>query len=155
MPLFSSFSFSLQQIWTDLRDLLVKFSQFGNLDQCGLIQTYCRHYVGNIYCILTFCVWCPSEKIMTGVSGHISAYVKVINVFHNVNSILNTVTNIHPKCGILLKVSNVFRNENLVIFTVINIHSIRKSTKNRNSETRWKVTENSKLKQVKRQKSSW
>ena len=91
---------------------------------------------------------------MTGVSGHISAYVKVINVFHNVNSILNTVTNIRPKCGTLLKVSNVFRNENLVIFTVINIHGIRKSTKNRNSETRWKVTENSKLKQVKRQKSS-
>ena len=43
------------------------------------------------------------------------------------------------------KVANVFRSENLASFTVASIHRIRKSTKNRNSETRWKVTEDSRL----------
>ena len=45
----------------------------------------------------------PSEKIiMTEVSGHMSELVNVINVFHDVNLVLYTVTNIHPKVGILL-----------------------------------------------------
>ena len=61
--------------------------------------------------------------------------------------------------GILLKVINVFRSENLALFTVTSSHCIRKSTKknNRNSETKWnpkwKATENSRLKPVKRQRN--
>ena len=51
---------------------------------------------------------------------------------------------------ILLKVINIFRSEKLALFAVTSIHSIRKSRKNRNSETtwnpRWKATENSGLK---------
>ena len=35
--------------------------------------------------------------------------------------------------------------ENLALFKVASIHRIRKSTKNRNSETRWKLTEDSRL----------
>ena len=72
---------------------------------------------------------------MVEVSGPISKHVNAINVFHYVNSILYTLTNIHPKAGILPKVSNVFRSENLALFTVTSIHNIRKSTKNRNSKT--------------------
>ena len=49
--------------------------------------------------------------------------------------------------GILLNIINVFRRENLALFTVTRIHCIRKSTKNRNSETgwnpEWKAAENS------------
>ena len=44
-----SFSFSLQQISTDWRKLLVKFSTFVKLDECGLIQTHwktlCEKYL--------------------------------------------------------------------------------------------------------------
>ena len=39
---------------------------------------------------------------------------------------------IHSKAGI-------FRSENIVLSTVTSIHNIRKSTKYRNSETRWKA----------------
>ena len=48
--------------------------------------------------------------------------------------------------AILAKGSNIFRRENLVLFTVTSIHNIWKSTKNKNSEARWKVTDNSRLK---------
>ena len=68
---------------------------------------------------------------MAEVSRHTSEPVNAINIFHNVNSILYTA---HPMMAkILLKVINVFRGECLALFTVT---SIRKSTKNRNSETR-------------------
>ena len=39
LPLFSSISLSLQQIWTDRRKLLVEFSRF-KLDECGFIQIH-------------------------------------------------------------------------------------------------------------------
>ena len=48
--------------------------------------------------------------------------------------------------AILAKVSNIFRSEKLALFTVTSIHNIWKSTKNKNSEARWKVTDNSRLK---------
>ena len=97
---------------------------------------------------------CASEKIiMAEVSEHISEHVNVINIFRDANSILQKITNIHPKVGILLKVINVFHSENKALFTVTSIHSIQKSTKNRNSETRSKATENSRLKQVKRERN--
>ena len=32
-------------------------------------------------------------------------------------------------------------SENLALFTITSIHNVRKSTKHRNSETRWKVTD--------------
>ena len=78
-----------------------------------------------------------SEKIiMTEVSQHIREHMNASNVFHDVNSTLYTMTSINTKARILLKVSNVFRSKDLVLFTVTSIHSIRKSTKNRNAETR-------------------
>ena len=59
--------------------------------------------------------------------------------------------------GVLLKVINVFCSENLALFMVTSIYRIRKSTKRRNSKTgwnpKWKATENSKLKQVKRHRN--
>ena len=77
---------------------------------------------------------CASEKIiMAEGSGHISEYVNVTNVFHGVNSFFYTV---HPMARILLEVVNVFRSENLPLFTLTSIQSIRKSTKNKNYETR-------------------
>ena len=48
--------------------------------------------------------------------------------------------------AILAKGSNIFRRENLVLCTVTSIHNIWKSTKNKNSEARWKVIDNSRLK---------
>ena len=38
---------------------------------------------------------------MAELSRHISEHVNVINVFHDVNSILYTVTNTHPDTGII------------------------------------------------------
>ena len=35
--------FSLQQIWTDSRKMLIKFSTFVKLDECGSIRTYWRN----------------------------------------------------------------------------------------------------------------
>lgn len=43
-------------------------------------------------------------------------------VFHYVNSVLYTVTNIHPKARILLKAINVFSSENFALFMVTGIH---------------------------------
>ena len=83
---------------------------------------------------------CVSEKIILAeVSEYIRQHVNVINVVHTINSILYTVTSIEPKPGILLKVIKVFHSRNLALFIVTNIHSTRRSAKNRNSETRWKV----------------
>ena len=83
---------------------------------------------------------CVSEKIILAeVSEYIRQHVNVINIVHKINSILYTVTSIEPKTGILLKVINVFHSRNLALFIVTNIHSTRRSAKNRNSETRWKV----------------
>ena len=62
------------------------------------------------------------EIVMAEVSRHISVHVNVINVFHDVNSVLHTVTSIHPKVDILLKVSNPFCSEELALFTVTSIH---------------------------------
>ena len=36
----SSFSFSLQKIWTDSPKLVAKFLLFDKLGECGLIQTH-------------------------------------------------------------------------------------------------------------------
>ena len=71
---------------------------------------------------------------MVGVSRHISEHVNVINNFHDVNSFLHTT---HPITRILLKILNVLRGKNEALFMVSSIHSIGKSTKNRNSGTRW------------------
>ena len=43
------------------------------------------------------------------------------------------------------KTINVFRSENLALFTVARIYRIRNSKISRNFETRWKVTEDSRL----------
>ena len=95
---------------------------------------------------------CASEKKNHGRSKQ--AYKWASDVFHDLNSILYTVSNIHPKAGVSLKVGNVFLSENLALFSVSRIFSIWKSTKNRNSEIRWKTTENTKFKSE-TEKSSW
>ena len=96
------------------------------------------------FCVLKHDIACASEEIIIAeVGGHTSEH----DAFHDVNSILYTA---YPLAGILLKVIKVFCSENLAVFTVISIHCIRKSTKNRNSDPKWKATENSRLKQVKR-----
>ena len=87
---------------------------------------------------------CASEEIMAEVRRHTSEHV-----FHDAHSVLYTV---HPMAEILLKVANVFRSENLALFTVTSIRCIRKSTKNR-CNTKQKATENSRHKQVKRQRN--
>ena len=66
--------------------------------------------------------------------------------FHGVNSFLYKV---YPMAGILLKVFNVFPSGN---FMVTSIRCIRKSTKNR-CNTKQKATENSRHKQIKRQRN--
>ena len=67
---------------------------------------------------------------MAEVNGHISEHVKLSIFYHDVNSILRTMTNIHPKTDILLKFSNIFRSENLVLFKVTtSIHRVWKSIK--------------------------
>ena len=61
---------------------------------------------------------CALEKtIMAEVSGHIM-------FFHDINSVLYTVTNIYPKAGILLKVITVSRSENEALLMVTSFHSI-------------------------------
>ena len=40
LPLFSSFCYSLQQIWMDWQNLLVQFSRSVKLGECGLIRTH-------------------------------------------------------------------------------------------------------------------
>ena len=82
---------------------------------------------------------------MAEVIGHINEHVNVIDVFHDVNSILHTVTNIHTKARILLKVFNLFHSDNFALFKVTSIHSVRKSTR----KTRRKTKENARLKQSK------
>ena len=97
-----SFSLSLQQIWTDWRKLLVEFSIFVKLDKWRNSDKREKSYMRSIHSNLKFRVWkqdipCALVKItMTEVSGHI---------FHDVNSILNTVSNIHPKTRVLRKLS--------------------------------------------------
>ena len=97
-----SFSLSLQQIWTDWRKLLVEFSIFVKLDKWRNSDKREKSYMRSIHSNLKFRVWkqdipCALVKItMTEVSGH---------VFHDVNSILNTVSNIHPKTRVLRKLS--------------------------------------------------
>ena len=51
---------------------------------------------------------CFTENNNAGNRGHISEHVNVINVFHDVNSILSTVTNSYPKTGILLNCYQLF-----------------------------------------------
>ena len=73
-------------------------------------------------------------------------HVNAINVFHDVNSTLYTVTNIAPSQGRdFTKVINVFCSKKSALFMVSSIHRIRKCTKNRNQDARWKVTEDSRL----------
>ena len=91
---------------------------------------------------------CALEKI---IMAEVSELVNVIDVSHDVNSILYGVNNIYQKVGILLKVINVFHSGNLALSTVTSIHSIRKSTKLRNLETRRKAVQSSNVKKIKRQ----
>ena len=90
------------------------------------------------------------EIIIAEVGRHTSEH----DFFQDLNSILYTANLMN---GTLLKVIDVFCNENLALFTVTSIHGIQKSTKNRNTKIgwnpKWKATENSRLKLVKRQRN--
>ena len=48
LPLFSSLSFSPQQIWTDWRKFLVELPSFVRLEECGLIWTHCRNIMWQV-----------------------------------------------------------------------------------------------------------
>ena len=49
VAIISSFSFSLQQIWTDWPKFRVNFSTFVKLDECGLIQTHWRNVMWEMF----------------------------------------------------------------------------------------------------------
>lgn len=81
LPLFILF-FSLQKIWTNRPNLLVKLSRFIKLGECGINQTLKELYMKNVY----WKMWkhdmlCASEKIMAEANGHIGKHVNVINFF--------------------------------------------------------------------------
>ena len=80
---------------------------------------------------------------MAEIIGHMSEQVSVIIVFHNVNSISYTVTNIYPNAWILLKVSYLSLVET-VLFTVTSMRSIQKSMK-KNPENSKKIKDNRKI----------
>ena len=100
-----SLSSSPREIWTDWRKLLVDLSTFVKLDECGLIRPHRRNAMWQVFHPNWNFVWvwkheipCALDKIiMAEVSGY------VVNIFHDVNSILYAVTNIYSKAGILLK----------------------------------------------------
>ena len=92
---------------------------------------------------LTLDVPCALEKL---VMAELGEHVNVISVFYDVNSTLYTVAGIHHKTWLLLKVINIFHSVNIILFTVTNIHSIQIMTKKRNLETRWKITDDLKVK---------
>ena len=82
IAIISSFSFSLQKIWTSRPNLLVKLSRFIKLGECGINQTLKELYMKNVY----WKMWkhdmlCASEKIMAEANGHIGKHVNVINFF--------------------------------------------------------------------------
>ena len=102
----------------------------------------------DIFLLIFIANWnfmCESMTCHVEVSGHISVLVNVINVFHDVNSVLHTVTSIYPKVEILLKVSNTFCSEYLALFTVTSIHIIRKSAKSRNRNRKFKTETDQKI----------
>lgn len=63
-------------------------------------------------------------------------HANVNNIFHDVNSTLYAITNIHQKAGILHLVVNVFHNVNLTLFMVTSIHRIWKPD-TRKQDGRW------------------
>ena len=64
LPLFSSLCSSLQQIWTDWWNLLIEFSLFVNLDECGSIRTNWRNVMWQIfYFSLKFYVLYMKQKL--------------------------------------------------------------------------------------------
>ena len=92
--LLSSLSSSPQQIWTDWRELLVEFSTFVKLDECGLIRTHWRNVIWHIFvqyeisCVKTwYTMW--SRESNYGRSKRAYKWAcKFIIVFHDVNSVL-------------------------------------------------------------------
>ena len=117
-------------------------------------ETLEKHYVTNIYSSLKSRVWkhhmpCPLEKtIITEIRGHTSEHVYVIIVFHDVNLLkcydCFSCCKFVERPGFYWKLSlfSVVKTY-LALFTLNSIHNIRKSTKTKNSKTRWKVREDS------------
>ena len=93
------------------------------MGQFGLTkEMLCDKYLlqSQISCVKTWHAMYFRENKNSGSEG---AYI----VFHYVNSVLCTVTNINSRAGILLKVATIFRSDNLALFTVTSIRSIQKN----------------------------
>ena len=142
LPLFFSLCSSLQKIWTDRQKLLTEFSTFVNIEECGSVRIHRENVIWQIFIQIWNFMTCQDKCFRENNNG---GSKWTYHLFHVVNSVLYAVSNIYPKTEILLKVITVFNSKNLTLFKVTSIHSIRKSTKNRNSETIWKVTEDSRL----------
>ena len=76
---------------------------------------------------------------MAEVSEHISEHANVVDVFHDINSVLSGFY----QC---------IRSENVTLFTVTKINSMRKSNQSKNSEARWKLEVKKRFKTV---QGSW
>ena len=120
LPLFFSLCSSLQKIWTDRQKLLIEFSTFVNIEECGSVRIHRENVIWQIFIQIWNFMTCHDKCFRENNNG---GSKWTYHLFHVVNSVLYAVSNIYPK--------------------VTSIHSIRKSTKNRNSETIWKVTEDS------------
>ena len=140
LPLFFSLCSSLQKIWTDRQKLLIEFSTFVNIEECGSVRIHRENVIWQIFIQIWNFMTCHDKCFRENNNG---GSKWTYHLFHVVNSVLYAVSNIYPKTEILLKVITVFNSKNLTLFKGTSIHSIRKSTKNRNSETIWKVTEDS------------
>ena len=144
LSLFSSFCSSLQKIWTNWQKLLVELSKFVKVDECGLIQTHWRKI--KLETFIPIWNFVCENIIMAEVSRHTSECYNYfswckLNLIHSA-----------PDGRDLSKSFQCFLWWKLSLIHVTSIHSIRKSTKNRNSETqtkwnlRWKITGNSRPK---------
>ena len=131
------FAWNIKSFAITINFLFLVFS-VANLD--GLMKVSCRIFCicwatralrekylfqPEISCVKTWHAMSFKENIMAEVSGHKRACRYY--VFHGVNSIFYTITNVYHKFRILLNVINVFCGENLALFTVTSIHSIPKS----------------------------
>ena len=89
--------------------MLVKLSTFVKLDERGLIRTHwktlCDKYLfqSEISRVKTWHVMYFRENNYGGSKRAQNWVCKCYQFFHDLNSVLHTVTNIYPKAGILLK----------------------------------------------------
>ena len=123
LPLFFSLCSSLQKIWTDRQKLLIEFSTFVNIEECGSVRIHRENVIWQIFIQIWNFMTCHDKCFRENNNG---GSKWTYHLFHVVNSVLYAVSNIYPKTEILLKVITVFNSKNLTLFKVTSIHSIRK-----------------------------